>query len=53
MKVIYPPYAAGEIGVVLTRETLVDGTLTAYWLVKLDNKDVILALLPQDMENLN
>lgn len=49
VEVLYPAYAAGKTGVVLQQETLNDGSKTGYWLVQIDNEDVILALLPQEL----
>ena len=49
VEVLYPAYAAGKTGVVLQQETLNDGSKTGYWLVKIDNEDMILALLPQEL----
>lgn len=50
VQVLYPEYAAGETGIVLQQETLQDGSKTGYWLVQIDGKDMILALLPQEMK---
>ena len=50
VQVIYPKYAAGETGTILAKETLEDGSETGYWLVQIDGQEMILALLPQEME---
>ncbi len=49
VRVLYPAYAAGETGIVLQPEVLQDGSKTGHWLVQLEGKDIILALLPQEM----
>ncbi|ESA36742.1 hypothetical protein N836_05755 [Leptolyngbya sp. Heron Island J] len=53
VQILYPEYAVGETGVVLEQETLQDGSKTGYWLVRTDDKDMILALLPQEMKVLS
>ena len=50
VQILYPEYAVGETGVVLEQEMLQDGSKTGYWLVRIDGKDMILALLPQEMK---
>ena len=50
VQVLYPEYAAAEIGTVLEKEILQNGSETGYWLVKLDKENMILALLPQEMK---
>ena len=54
VQILYPEYAVGKTGVVLEEETLQDGSKTGYWLVRIDdNKDMILALLSQEMKLLS
>ena len=53
VQVLYPAYAAGKTGIILEQETLQDGSQTGYWLVQIDDEDMILALLPQEMKLLN
>ena len=50
VKILYPEYAAGKTGVVLTKETLEDGAETGYWLVQVEYEDIILALLSQEIK---
>ena len=50
VRVLYPEYATGETGTVLEPETLQDGSKTGYWLVKIDDEEMILALLPKEMQ---
>ena len=49
VQVLYPAYAAGKTGVVLEKETLQDGSQTGYWLVQIEDDNMILALLPKEM----
>lgn len=49
VQVLYPAYAVGKTGVVLEEETSHEGTKTGYWLVKIDDEDWILALMPQEI----
>ena len=48
--ILYPEYAAGAIGIVLEQETLQDGSKTGYWLVQVEDDEMLLALLPQDVK---
>lgn len=38
---------------VLEQETLQDGSKTGYWLVKIEDEDIILALLPKEIHLLD
>lgn len=54
VRILYPDYVAGKTGTVLVAETLRDGSQSDYWLVQIgQTDDVILALLPNEMEPLN
>jgi cell division inhibitor SulA len=48
--VIYPEYAAGKVGTVLEPEILQDGSRSGRWLVYITTQDMILSLLPEDMQ---
>lgn len=49
VQVLYPSYAAGKTALVLELETLQDGSQTGYWLVKIEEEEIVLALLPEEM----
>ena len=49
VKILYPDYVVGETGLVLQQEILQDGSKTGYWLVQLENQEMVLALLPEEM----
>lgn len=44
VEVLQPDYVAGEIGIVLSREELLEGELTDRWLIQVIDQDVILSL---------
>ncbi|NEQ99961.1 MAG: hypothetical protein F6K30_25220 [Cyanothece sp. SIO2G6] len=50
VKILYPEYAAGRPGIVLALEILKNGSESGYWLVKVQEQDIILALSLQEIE---
>ena len=50
VRVLTPAYVAGEIGTILGEEMLEDSSKTGYWLVQIESRDIILALLPDEIE---
>lgn len=50
VRILRPSYAAGQLGMVLSAETDDTGQPTGYWIVSVDSLDILLALLPTEME---
>lgn len=44
VEILQPDYVAGAVGVVLSREELIEGDLTDRWLIQVLDEDVILSL---------
>ncbi|WP_416666241.1 hypothetical protein [Egbenema bharatensis] len=53
VRVLQPDYAAGEIGIVISQEELLDGQPTGRWIIQIEPGDVLLSLPPQDFELLD
>ena len=50
VRILYPKYVAGETGVILQAEILHHYTKSGYWLVQVENQEIIVALLNHEME---
>ena len=50
VRILSPSYVAGQLGTVLSAETDDTGTITGYWIVSVDDLDILLALLPAEMD---
>jgi len=50
VRILSPSYVAGELGIVLGAETEDSGAMTGYWIVSVERRDLIIALLPTEME---
>lgn len=46
--ILYPPYAAGFEGTVLTQEILSNDRISKRWLIHVNLKNFMLSLAPQD-----
>jgi hypothetical protein len=53
VRILQPDYVAGRIGVVISREELLDGQTTGRWIVQVEQEEMLLSLLPQDFELLD
>jgi hypothetical protein len=53
VRVLQPDYAAGQIGVVIGPEELLEGQPTERWLIQIEQDKVLLSLPPQDFELLD
>ncbi|MEO1592866.1 MAG: hypothetical protein AAFU71_16465 [Cyanobacteria bacterium J06632_22] len=52
VRILRPQYVAGRLGTVLSAETDSQGVTTGYWIVSVDDLDVLVALLPEEMSAL-
>jgi hypothetical protein len=48
VEILQPDYVAGEIGVILGREELVEGQLSNRWLIQVIGEDVVVSLTPDE-----
>ncbi len=52
VRILSPAYAAGKLGTVLSAEIEDNGNVTGYWIVSVDDLDLLVALLPEEMTEL-
>lgn len=50
VRILYPTYAVGKLGKLLSPEVIIEETNSDYWLVQVSGEDVILALLPNEFQ---
>ncbi|MEM9006126.1 MAG: hypothetical protein AAGE59_21690 [Cyanobacteria bacterium P01_F01_bin.86] len=48
--ILYPPYVVNQTGVVIGQEEQGRGVKTGYWLIQVEDQDMILALEPHEFE---
>lgn len=48
VEILQPDYVAGKMGKILTPELVQDGQLTGRWIVKVEQEEVLLSLLPEE-----
>ncbi len=50
VRILYPTYALGEIGEILSREVIAGEGPSDYWLVKVFGEHMVLALSPDEFQ---
>ncbi|UKP00228.1 hypothetical protein L6494_11245 [Nostoc sp. UHCC 0870] len=48
--ILRPAYVAGKVGVVCSRESLLEGKASNRWLIQVDSDNMLVSLTPQEFQ---
>jgi hypothetical protein len=48
--ILRPAYVAGKVGVVCSRESLLEGQANNRWLIQVDSDNMLVSLTPQEFQ---
>jgi hypothetical protein len=48
--ILRPAYVAGKVGVVCSRESLLEGQASNRWLIQVDSDNMLVSLTPQEFQ---
>jgi hypothetical protein len=48
--ILHPAYVAGKVGVVCSRESLLEGQASNRWLIQVDSDNMLVSLSPQEFQ---